>query len=172
MAISTIVKNKRDGVLTIKDGTSPTAKTFTVNFSEGDLRIVPHSNSRPILIRDNQGARSHYKKGDEFEAEGTVSFSFKYCDRNAKQALLCGTVDSQAWTSTAASDSNIPSFYKTVDIDYQIYTDIDAGTKGEKYAITKVWFNPGSIQFAEGDEANTLSAEGLILGDITEAADS
>lgn len=172
MAISTIVKNKRDGVLTIKDGTSTTPNTFVVNFSEGDLRYVPHSQSRPILIKDNQGARSHYKKGDEFEAEGTISFSFKYCDRNARAALTCGTVDSTVWTSTAASDSNIPSFYKTVDIEYQIYADIDAGTKGEIITFTKVWFNPASIQFSEGDEANTLSAEGLILGEITEAVDS
>ncbi|AKI96584.1 hypothetical protein [Kosmotoga pacifica] len=161
MAISTIVKNKRDGKLIIKDGNATTPASFEVAFAEGDFTFTPPAEGDPIIVKDKKGAFAHAKKGDALANLGKVSFSFKYCDKNAYEALTCGTVDGVAWVSTSDGDATIP--YDTVDIVYEIYAD-DGVTVEETYTFTKVWFNPGNIQFKEGEEANTMSAEGVIFG--------
>lgn len=162
---SSIVKNKRDGKLVIKDG-SLTPQTLELTFAEGDLSIVFPKTGEPIPIKDRTGALSHIKAGDAFADFGRVSFTFKYTDKDPVEALKCGTVAGNAWVSTASGDNTIPASYKTVDLEFTIY-DQDGVTVAETWTITKVWFNPGSINFKEGDEANTVSAEGIVFGAIT-----
>lgn len=67
------VKSLRDGVLTISDGTTPTANTSTVVLAEGDLSAEETRNVMPILDR---GALSDIKSGDQVPI--AISFSFKF----------------------------------------------------------------------------------------------
>ena len=51
MAASSLVKTKRDGTITIIDGTSPAANEFTVSFETGDFSYSEEKADRTVNER-------------------------------------------------------------------------------------------------------------------------
>jgi len=154
---SSIVKTKRDGLVTITDGST----NYTVNFSVGDFSWEA-TKPELIIIRDRAtiaGARS----GDD----PAISFSFTVHMR----ALHDGTNDAlydilTAGTLGATTLTNVGGTgYEPFFCD--VIFDIDATALGDSktYRIT---FNTcqliGSV--AEGDP-NSLSVAGTCIGGLT-----
>jgi hypothetical protein len=154
------VKNRRDGVLTIKDG--GTAST-EVTFMESDFTYNEPVEGDPIPIIDRKGFLDHLKAGDPFDAWGQVSFSLKYLSKAIRNALIAPTV------TTAVSNDQIPNVFKCVNLEFVFYDE--AGDPEEKHTLYNVWFNPGNVKYADGDEYSTLSAQGTIFGKYDDTAE-
>ena len=63
MAVSNIVRNLRDGELTILDGTSPTPQSLTLLLDEGDLVWTQRTNT--IEVEDRAGNVERIKEAIE-----------------------------------------------------------------------------------------------------------
>jgi hypothetical protein len=155
------VKNRRDGVLTVKDGA---ANSQVVTFMESDFTYNEPVEGDPIPIIDRQGYLDHLKLGDPFDGWGQVSFSLKYVNKTIRNALVSPA------TTTAVTNDQIPSVYKCVNLEFVLYDE--AGSPEEKHTLFNVWFNPGNVRYSEGDEYSTLSATGTIFGKYDATAEN
>jgi len=154
------VKNRRDGILTVKDGG---ASSIEVTFMESDFTYNEPVEGDPIAIVDREGYLDHVKEGDPFDGWGQVSFSLKYVDKTIRNALIAPTVTS------AVSADNIHSVFKCVNLEFVLYDE--AGDAEEKHTLYNVWFNPGNVRYSDGDEFSTLSAQGTIFGKYDDTAE-
>ena len=74
MAESTIVKTKRDGTITIEDGTTPTALSYTVAFEAGDLSLtIPGRTVNLFLDRGELTNPPQIRYGDDQVPTGTFT---------------------------------------------------------------------------------------------------
>lgn len=70
MAISSIIKTKRDGTLTFSDGT----RTLTVQYEQGDLQIdIPGATIVATLDRGEFGSPPSLRKGDDQPITGSFT---------------------------------------------------------------------------------------------------
>ena len=148
-----VTKNKRDGMLTIVDGAGTRTEVL---FSEGGFTYNEPEEAEPIPIQDRIGFLHHMKANDFFNGWGRTSFSFKYADKDVKDALC----DPAAISAITAD--GVPVDYPTVNIEYML-KDNDEENE-EAHMLYNVWFDPAKCVFTEGDEASTMSAEGVIFG--------
>lgn len=152
-----VTKNLRDGVFTVIDGTLPIAKSFELVLDSGDLTWTEVQNVNQITDR---GVLSHMRKGDE-EAIA-VSFSIKYVELRKQTAASIPTLyevlkfigAASGWTSTNDDCGDV----KTLTLQFDITSPCGLD-EGERFTFTK--FYQTSIEFAEGDEFNTLNVEGV-----------
>ena len=142
-------KNLRDGELVISDGGS---ESVTVALDEGDLTISEVQNLINVLDR---GALDHRRLGDEVPV--AVSFSLKFVEfiggsgsNPTPYEALKQIGNAAAWESTEDGDVYAVNLVFTV-------TDPEGGDDEE---ITLSDFAHESIEFAEGDEYNTLTVDG------------
>lgn len=154
------VKNRRDGTLTVKDGG---AGSTEVTFMESDFTYNEPIEGDPIPIIDREGYLDHMKVGDPFDGWGQVSFSLKYVSKTIRNALVAPSV------TTAVTNDLIPSVYKCVNLEFVLCDE--SGDPEEKHTLYNVWFNPGNVKYADGDEYSTLSAQGTIFGKYDDTAE-
>lgn len=147
-------KNLRDAELEIQSDTN-----VTVVLDEGDLRFTVHRNKINILDR---GTLSHMRKGDEQPVD--VSWTCKFIDFGIQSGatssvydILTQTGTASAYTGTNTDEGDV----YTTDLVFTI-TAPDAGTE----VVTFTLFAIDTIEFAEGDEYNTLTVTGTAF--ITE----
>lgn len=151
------VRNKRDGTLSVIDGTPSTPIKSEIQFAEGDFTYNDPEQNEPIVIKNRKGAMDHVKAADEFAGWGNSSFSAKYVS-NAIKEKMCNPA-----VSSAVAADGIPTKYKTVNVEYAI-VDEDGTTVVETHKLYNVWFDKAKVKFAEGEESSTLSCEGRIFG--------
>jgi len=144
-----LTRNLRDGELKIKDGGS---EEITVALDEGDLTVGETQNLINVLDR---GALDHRRPGDEDPV--AVSFTLKfveYIGGSGQPATpyeaLKQIGNAAAWQSTSASD------VYAVNLEFTI----DNPDGGDDEKVTLDDFAYESIEFAEGDEYNTLTVDG------------
>jgi len=150
------VRNYRDGVLIVQDGTTPTPNEITIAHEEGNLQWTETKNK--VVVKD-RGALDSRRAGDEEVCK--LSFS-------ANHVELCGDVDTEtedptlreilhhignaaAWLSTAADGEEF-----AVRLIYWILNP-DSSGKDEKVVFEKVALD--SLRFQEAAEANTIAIE-------------
>ncbi len=148
-----VTKNKRDGVLTIVNGAGLREEVL---FSEGGFTYNEPEEAEPIAVQDRIGYLNHMKANDLFNGWGRTSFSFKYVDKDVKDALCTPA------TATSISADGVPVDYPTVNIEYML-KDNDEENE-EAHMLHNVWFDPAKCVFTEGDDFSTMSAEGVIFG--------
>lgn len=171
MALQGITKNLRDGVITLRDGTTPTPNELELVLDEGDLSFTRTRNK--ITVRD-RGRLSHRRTGDEQEVE--VSFSAKYTrgygdtDPASTQPTLAdalqGVRSAATWVSTEDTAAGAlpmagPTGSELFSVDLEFVINDPTGGKSE--TITFLGFHADTIAFSEGDEYNTISVSGTAL---------
>lgn len=153
--MSSVTKNLRDGVLTIQDDGA--ANSIEVLLDEGNLRITQNENVINVLDR---GSLSHMRPGDEQPVE--VSFDIKFVEYIKQVAganetpyeALTKTGGASAWVTTNTTGD--ASLY-TTDLSFEIATPV---TGDFDETITLSMFKVTQIEFAEGDEYDTLAVTG------------
>jgi hypothetical protein len=100
MAASSLVKTKRDGTITIIDGTSPTPNEYTVSFEVGDFSYSEEKADRTV-IRD-RGAIVGLRAGDDPVI--TASFSVHLRDlHNTTADVLLDFLYNRGYASSTTS---------------------------------------------------------------------
>ena len=145
MAVSTYVKVKRDGVLTLlnEDG-----DTYTVAYENGDLKFDNATNvDDEIVIRD-RGNIVGVRAGDSQVITGSFSVHFREFT-NVAAVLLDVIAGTGAWSSNPKANANFEQY------NLNIKLEIDKGTDSGTTAPTAV-LNTCVIKasFSEGDPDN------------------
>jgi hypothetical protein len=157
MAVSQIIKTKRDGTITIKDATAITPLEVEVQFENGDLTIdIPGPTVNAFLDRGEFGDTPSLRFGDD----QAITWSFSANLRNLTEAAAAvlmdivahgGTFESD-WVSTIGANAEV----KTCLLEFLI-EGVDHGDGYDHLiALNHSWIT-GSI--AEGDP-DTISLSG------------
>ena len=149
MAISTVVKTKRDGTLTIKDGTSPTPLSLPVAYEAGDFNLtIPGPAITSALDRGSFGGTPSLRYGDDQAMTATFSAYLRDLG-DASYATLeevimqSGDVGTN-WVSTLGANAAVLTFSVTFDIEGS-----DHGDAGDHSLTLPHCVITGSL--AEGD---------------------
>lgn len=149
MAESTIVKTKRDGLLTFRDGTTPTPEEYVVSFEAGDLNIaIPGRTVNLFLDRGVMADPPSIRYGDDQPMTGTFTAQFRDATDAAVATLMdiltqSGFVDS-TWVSTMGANGEV----KTFTLEWQI-EGTDHGDPADHTLTLNYCYVTGSV--AEGD---------------------
>lgn len=145
--MSTVCKTKRDGTLTISDG-SATPKTLEIAFTAGDLSIdIPGPTVVNVLDRGQLGSAPCVRYGDDQPM--TFSFTAQFHEiGNAASATLADII---AQSGYVASD----------------WTTVLNGGDGEVFAVDLLWTIEGTDHGESSDYS--ISLENCVLsGSISE----
>jgi len=134
MAVSTIVKTKRDGTLTIKDGAG-TPLELVIAFEQGDLSItIPGPSVNVFLDRGEFGATPSLRYGDDQPCTGSFTAYLRHPTDASDEVLLdlltqSGQIGSN-WTSTLGANAEVNA--------YQLVFAIEGTDHGDSadYSIT------------------------------------
>lgn len=150
------VRNLRDSVLKIQDGTPVTPLSVTVSPMKGDLAFTV---ATPSLTIKHRGALDSRKVGDEMEMDVSFSFSFQQWSYASGVSTGTSVVDAllkqggaSAWVSTHGACD-----VYAVNLVFEI---TDPSDTSKKETLTFVDFHAESIQFKEGDDAHQISVSG------------
>lgn len=162
MAISTVVKNFRDGTIVINDGTSPTPLTLTVQFEAGDFSISG-------LNQGNYEITKYLDRGDLGSIRKT-NRSFPTGSFTAHMTDLSDGTDRLLWDAvnkTGAWASAVSTLGANADVfALQIVLSVEGTNFGDSTDHTLTLGNCHcSIDFAEGDP-NSFTLNFEVLGTI------
>lgn len=160
MAESTVVKVRRDGTITIKDGAG-SPLTYTVAYENGDFAYAEDKASR-IVIRD-RGTIVGLRKGDDPVQSLSFSVHLRALAITATNATLIDVIQKTgAWASaTSTGGTGYEQFL--VDVVMTI-EGTDLGDSADHTAtFSKVLL---TYDVKEGDP-DTLSVKGEVYGTIT-----
>ena len=156
MAASVIPKVKRDGLITLTDGTS----TYTVSYEDGDLSFDKTKTSR-VVIRD-RGVIVGVRKGED----AVLSLSFSVHMRDFTDATSLNLIDvldntgaASTWTTTGGS--GFEQFMLTTSL--TVEGDSHGDTADAVATFSKCLYE---WSFSEGDP-NKVSCKAEIYGGIT-----
>ena len=158
MAVSTTVKTRRDGTISIMD--SGATNTYVVAYEgAGDFAFDNGSESAERVVIMDRGAIVGLRKGND--QVGTISFSVNMLEfTNATADNLLGVLDNEvSWTSTGGT--GFEQFLFTVRLTIEA---TDHGESADAYAeFSKVKMD---WSFSEGDP-DTVNITGEVYGGIT-----
>jgi len=152
MAFSTLPKTRRDGVITLKDGTG-TPITLEIAYEEGNLTFDTPKAAQTV-IRD-RGAITTVRKGDdEPAASGSFSAFFRQFTDGAEAGSILDFINNtgnyHTNNSTGATGVPFVEFY-CIDIEYQV----DATALGDDAATTATLSKcVCTASFTEGDPSS------------------
>jgi len=162
-----LVKNLRDGVMTIKDGTG-TPNECELFLDTGDLQMVVAQQVIPILDRGKIDG-GHLRYGDDVPMKVSFSELFKtFLLKGAITAMpweaLTQTGGAAAWVTTTDDNSDV----YTTDLEFLIAA-VATGLNDELIVLPSFWHD--DITFQEGDP-NTLAASGGVFKALPTITDS
>ena len=152
MAYSTIVKTKRDGVLTLKDGTG-TPVTLEISYEEGNVTFDTPKAAQSV-IRD-RGAIVNVRKGDD-EPSATGSFSAYFRQfTDASEAgdildFINKTGNYSSNVSTGSTGTPYVEFY-CIDIEYICDSSLSGDADDHIATLSKCVC---TASFTEGDPSS------------------
>jgi len=155
-----IVKNLRDGTLTISDGTTPTALSTSISFIGDDG--LSWTEKLNYIVQRNRGALAGRRAGDEEEVE--LTFSVQHVMYSAESGDSAATVvdalrkqgKASAWVSTGSTGEPY-----SVTLTFRVLAP-EKGTPGVgKYEVfTFAKFVATQIGFKEGADGNSIEITG------------
>lgn len=158
MAVSTVVKTRRDGTISIMD--SGATNTYVVAYEgAGDFAFENGSEASERVTVMDRGAIVGLRKGND--QVGTLSFSVNMLEfTNSTADNLLGAIDNElSWTSTGGT--GFEPFLFTVRLTIEA---TDMGEASDAYAeFSKVKL---TWSFSEGD-VDTVNITGEFYGGIT-----
>lgn len=165
MPISTVVKNFRDGTITIADGTTPTPLSLTVQFETGDFSIdgLNEGNVDVTAYLDRGEFNNLRKTNRTFP---TFQFSSHFTDlADAGYATLYALVSKTGFFSAALSTS--PGGATADVMTYKVTFTIEGTNFGDSADHVLVLNDCRlSVAISEGDP-DSYSISGTVYGAIT-----
>ena len=157
MAVTNIARSLRDAELVIKDGTTPTPQSLTLQIDEGDLTWTVRT--RTIEIRDRGSLiTGHTRKGDDEPI--SLSFSARWTQLIGKSAdgadplqlyeMLMFTSGANVVSTSSTGEQ------ETLQLEFTL-TD-PAGAASEKVTFSKVYRE--TLRLSEGDTFNLIQFSG------------
>ena len=160
MAVSNVVKVRKDGTITITDGTG-TPLSYTVDYEDGDFQLSQPKRSS-TTIRD-RGVIAGERQADQ--PEGTLSFSVHFREfTNGSATTLMDVIEKTGNWSAAISTGGTGYESFMVDVAFTV-EGTDHGDSADHVATaSKVKLEWSSFQ--EGDP-DKISVTGTIYGGVT-----
>ena len=166
MAISSVVKNYRDGSIVFNDATSPTPITLTVQFESGDLSLsgVNYSSTGPVEYTKylDRGELGSVRRTSRSFATGSLSCQMTDLSDGTDRLIWDAVNRSGAWASAVSTLGANADLYTL-----QIVITIEGTNFGDAADHVLTMNNCRcSIDFAEGDP-NSFTIHFEVLGAIT-----
>ena len=152
MAYSTAPKVRRDGVIKLRDGTTPTPISLTVDYEEGNFSFEQTKSDRTI-IRD-RGTIKSVRRGDDQPITG----SFTIYMRQFTSASAGSVLDFINKTGSYSGNVSSSSAVSTDEYAINIVFEVDGNAVGDSDGDTLATFDTCicTASFAEGDP-NTIT---------------
>lgn len=165
MPISSVVKNFRDGTITISDGTSPSPLTLTVQYEAGDLSLsgVNYSSTGPVEYTKylDRGELGTVRRTNRSFAAGSFSCQMTELSDGTNQNVWDIVNRSGAFSSAVSTLGASADLYTL-----QIVLTVEGTNFGDSADHILTLNNCRcSIDFAEGDP-NSFTITFEVLGAI------
>ena len=163
MAVSTVVKNFRDGTILVEDATSPTPLAYTVQFEAGDFSVSGlMANQKEVTTYLDRGDLGSVRYTNQTFPSG--SFSVHFTDlSDSSDKLLADALTKRGAFSAAVSTLGANAEVYAV----KLTLTIEGTDHGDSADHTIVLDDcTCSVDFAEGDP-NSLSVSFTCYGAIT-----
>jgi len=158
MAYSTIPKVRRDGVITLKDGTSPTPIQLQISYEEGNLSFDV-TKADQTVIRDRGTIVTVRKGDDQPAATGSFSAYFRqFTDTTPEAGSIIDFIDkAQQYASNVSTGASGVPFVEhyCIDLEYRVEGTSLGDDTDQSATLSKCIC---TFSFAEGDpSAFTIS---------------
>lgn len=164
MAYSTAPKVRRDGKITLKDGTSPTPISLVVDYEEGNFSFEQTKADRTI-IRD-RGTIKSVRKGDDQPLTGSFTIYMRQFTSATAGSVLDFINKTGSYSANVSSSSTVSTDEYAVNIEFEVDGDAVGDDDGDTTATFDTCICTAS--FAEGDP-NTITVSFECFNGITYA---
>ena len=147
MAYSSAPKVRRDGKITLKDGTTPTAVSLVVDYEEGNFSFDQVKSDR-IVIRD-RGTIKSVRRGDDQPLTGSFTIYMRQFTSATAGSVLDFINKTNSYSGNASASTTVATDEYTINIEFEV----DGDAVGDDDGDTTATFNTCICQasFAEGD---------------------
>ena len=147
MAYSAAPKVRRDGKITLKDGTTPTPVSLVVDYEEGNFSFDQVKSDR-IVIRD-RGTIKSVRKGDDQPLTGSFTIYMRQFTSASAGGVLDFINKTNSYSANISASSSVATDEYTINIEFEV----DGDAVGDDDGDTTATFNTCICQasFAEGD---------------------
>lgn len=152
MAYSTAPKVRRDGKITLKDGTSPTPISLEVAYEEGNFSFDQTKSDR-IVIRD-RGTIGSVRRGDDQPITGSFTIYMRQFTSASAGSVLDFINKTGSYSSNVSSDSTVSTDEYAINIEFEVDGDAVGDDDGDTTATFDTCICTAS--FSEGDP-NTIN---------------
>jgi hypothetical protein len=147
MAYSTAPKVRRDGKITLKDGTTPTAVSLDVAYEEGNFSFDQTKSDR-IVIRD-RGTIVSVRKGDDQPITGSFTIYMRQFTSASAGSVLDFINKTNSYSSNVSVSSTVATDEYAINIEFEVDGDAVGDTDGDTTATFDTCICVAS--FSEGD---------------------
>ena len=147
MAYSTAPKVRRDGKITLKDGTTPTAVSLEVAYEEGNFSFDQTKSDR-IVIRD-RGTIVSVRKGDDQPITGSFTIYMRQFTSASAGSVLDFINKTGSYSSNVSASSSVATDEYAINIEFEVDGDAVGDTDGDTTATFDTCICLAS--FSEGD---------------------
>ena len=164
MAYSTAPKVRRDGKITLKDGTTPIPISLDVDYEEGNFSFEQTKADRTI-IRD-RGTIKSVRKGDDQPLTGSFTIYMRQFTSASAGSVLDFINKTGSYSSNVSSSSTVSTDEYAINIVFEVDGDAVGDDDGDTTATFDTCICTAS--FAEGDP-NTITVSFECFNGITYA---
>lgn len=147
MAYSTAPKVRRDGKITLKDGTTPTAVSLEVAYEEGNFSFDQTKSDR-IVIRD-RGTIVSVRKGDDQPITGSFTIYMRQFTSASAGSVLDFINKTNSYSSNVSVSSTVATDEYAINIEFEVDGDAVGDDDGDTTATFDTCICVAS--FSEGD---------------------
>ena len=152
MAYSTAPKGRRDGVIKLRDGTTPTPISLTVDYEEGNFSFEQTKSDRTI-IRD-RGTIKSVRRGDDQPITGSFTIFMRQFTSSSAGSVLDFINKTGSYSGNVSSSSAVSTDEYAINIIFEVDGDAVGDSDGDTLATFDTCICTAS--FAEGDP-NTIT---------------
>lgn len=164
MALSTVVKNFRDGSLVIKDATAVTPLDVTVTYENGDFSLQGLSEGqKEVTAYQSRGALSSLRYTNQ--TFPTLSFTAQMTEFSdaTNENMLDMVLKQNAFSAAVSTYSTATDAVFTLNLAFTVEGSDHGDSADHSVTLDDVRC---TIDFAEGDP-NTFTINGTVYGTIT-----
>ena len=152
MAYSTAPKVRRDGVIKLRDGTSPTPISLTVDYEEGNFSFEQTKSDRTI-IRD-RGTIKSVRRGDDQPITGSFTIYMRQFTSSSAGSVLDFINKTGSYAANVSASSAVSTDEYAINIVFEVDGDAVGDSDGDTLATFDTCICTAS--FSEGDP-NTIT---------------